>query len=375
MAGWSTTDKNAAITVSGTNNTVLTRDASAAANKIARYTTFYSTGKYYIEHTLGTTGTADDEAYGLAQAATSLTASLGFGATTHLGLYGEASNVARFLLNSVQTNYTLATDMLTSGRVISIAYDFGNKRAWVRVNGGNWNGSGTADPATNTGGFDFSGLTGGPWAFVVSLYDPSSVVTTNFGLTAFTYTVPSGFAGPEQVTAYTLALATGAITVGSNATALLYGRKIPLATGAITVGSNPITFKASRKLPLATGAITVGSNPVTFKASRKLSLATGAVNVAGFPVTLTFHGLAHYTLALDTGAITLAGNPVVLAYGPFLNHYVLNLDPGAITLTGPDLTVLGTLNRPTAGGAWETGSAAATATWEPVAPPSSGSWS
>lgn len=48
---------------------------------------------------------------------------------------------------------TIATyNSWSSGDTLCIALDLDNLLIWFRVNGGNWNNSGTADPATSTGG-------------------------------------------------------------------------------------------------------------------------------------------------------------------------------------------------------------------------------
>jgi hypothetical protein len=72
--------------------------------------------------------------------------------------------------------------------VIDVAVANGN--IWYRKNGGNWNNNSSANPSTNTGGIAH-GLSG-------SLYPGASgragsQITANFGASAFTYAVPSGF--------------------------------------------------------------------------------------------------------------------------------------------------------------------------------------
>lgn len=44
----------------------------------------------------------------------------------------------------------------TAGQTIDIAMDFAGNLLWVRVNGGTWNNSGTANPSTGVGGFDLT---------------------------------------------------------------------------------------------------------------------------------------------------------------------------------------------------------------------------
>ena len=83
------------------------------------------------------------------------------------------------------------------GGLVDIAVDFDSGFAWFRVDGGNWNGGGSADPATGTGGFDITGLfsQGLPISIAASPYynagtatgDIISVATTSY------YTVPAGY--------------------------------------------------------------------------------------------------------------------------------------------------------------------------------------
>jgi hypothetical protein len=75
--------------------------------------------------------------------------------------------------------------------VLCIAMDGGNK-IWWRNGAGNWNNSGTDNPATNTGGRDVSGMGDVYPTFCVR---NAGAMTANFGATAFTHTPPSGFTG------------------------------------------------------------------------------------------------------------------------------------------------------------------------------------
>jgi hypothetical protein len=81
-----------------------------------------------------------------------------------------------------------------NGNKHCFAVDLGNKRLWVRINGGNWNGNATYDPVANIGGIDISSLFPGNLmyaSFGAGLNGSS--VTANFGATSFAQTVPSGF--------------------------------------------------------------------------------------------------------------------------------------------------------------------------------------
>jgi hypothetical protein len=75
-----------------------------------------------------------------------------------------------------------------------MAVDFGNKTGWFTTDGtggGNWNGSPTANPATNTGGIDISAVFPASAAFLVYTSNASgSSASIN---STFVYSVPSGF--------------------------------------------------------------------------------------------------------------------------------------------------------------------------------------
>ena len=84
---------------------------------------------------------------------------------------------------------------LNTGDVVCMAIDLGNKRAWFRVNGGNWNWNATNNPATNIGGIDISAVfSGGISAYpMAGFYINGDAATVNFGASSFSFAAPSGF--------------------------------------------------------------------------------------------------------------------------------------------------------------------------------------
>jgi hypothetical protein len=68
-----------------------------------------------------------------------------------------------------------------------VVVDYNYKMIWFRIDAGNWNYSGAADPATGAGGFDISAITLDPLptAPVTVTSATGSTVTANFGQTAF----------------------------------------------------------------------------------------------------------------------------------------------------------------------------------------------
>jgi hypothetical protein len=86
-----------------------------------------------------------------------------------------------------------------------MAIDLVNSKGWFRINGGNWDGSGTDNPATNTGGINIATLFPTNAAYALFCANNNAAgVTANFGTSAFSFTVPSGFSawGAADVPAF-----------------------------------------------------------------------------------------------------------------------------------------------------------------------------
>lgn len=150
-------------------------------------------GQYYFELTCNVVGSTSGDFIGVLVNTTSGASYFGFGPN---GTYYANSG------SGTISSYT-------NGNVISFAIDYTNGLAWARVNGGNWNNSGTANPATGTGGISF---TTGQGALYIDFGSntPGAQYTINTGTTAFAYTPPSGFANwygsPPGVTLHLLPL-------------------------------------------------------------------------------------------------------------------------------------------------------------------------
>jgi hypothetical protein len=105
-----------------------------------------------------------------------------------------------------------------AGNTICVAVDVLNRQIWFRVGSGNWNNSGTANPATGIGGIDFSaaaGCTIGTVFEAISASVTGNVWTMTLS-SPFAQTAPTGFAsvdtiayptlikaGPDTLTAWT----------------------------------------------------------------------------------------------------------------------------------------------------------------------------
>jgi hypothetical protein len=122
--------------------------------------------------------------------------------TASLG-YRSDGSVAFNATNILAAN---AGTQFGAGNVLALEIDFTAKLLWVKniTNGGNWNNSGTANPATGTGGLSVA-LTGSPWFVDVDLHGtPGDVITVNFGASTFALTPSAGFAAWDASGATTL---------------------------------------------------------------------------------------------------------------------------------------------------------------------------
>lgn len=181
-------------TLSGGN---LTATSGGVSDGGVRSTTSYATGKLYFEVTYNSGAAGLHDGCGILTPTQSLT-TIGNGNGGFVFLYGNTW-VYFNGSGSVQLGSNTAF-----GTVICFAIDLVNQQGWVRMNAGNWNASGTANPATNTGGISISGLFSSSAALAVieTANTGAAQSTINFGATNFAQTVPGGFSSwnPTVVT-------------------------------------------------------------------------------------------------------------------------------------------------------------------------------
>lgn len=180
---WSTTDKTANVTLSGTNN--LTATASGAGAWVRTIDNIAS-GKFYWE-VLMSAWVNGNTGIGITNASSTPNV---WNATNLVAVFNNAT--------VYRSGTQIATGLTgtTSGATMGFALDATNGLLWIRVApAGNWNGSGTANPATGVGGLAVGTVAGGPIGFlpVTEFSAASDACTANFGDTAFSGTVPSGF--------------------------------------------------------------------------------------------------------------------------------------------------------------------------------------
>jgi hypothetical protein len=161
-------------------NLIATEGASGWQS--VRGTVSQTTGKYYAEFDLS--GGAASSIYGVVEASAALNIYAGSG-TDSIG-NNEGS--------VYQNGSVIATTQSSGSLPVTwqMAVDVGAGLIWWNMNNGNWNNSGTADPATGAGGISMS-LSGALFP-ALSIFNPSSVQNTvNFGATSYVFTPPSGF--------------------------------------------------------------------------------------------------------------------------------------------------------------------------------------
>jgi hypothetical protein len=190
-SGYGTLDTATASNVTLSNgNLTVTSTGTTANEQGARVAATKTTGKYYFEATIVAGGS-----FGVAVCTAAST-------YTNLNQSGATTGVVMFCFNgqiwSAGANSGSSLGGRSVGDKISVAVDLDNRTIWFRVApSGNWNGSGTADPATNVGGVTIPAGAMLP-AFCFNTATTSG--TGNFGATAFTGTVPSGFTSGWDVT-------------------------------------------------------------------------------------------------------------------------------------------------------------------------------
>jgi hypothetical protein len=203
---WSTTDKDAGVTLSGGNLV-----ASFAAGGLGvRSADRVRSGKYYWEVIVTTTVN------------TYIGICLG---TAPFNLFGFAAGYyATYVVGAGGTIYTNGTSSqgsvggtIANGWVLCIALDMDNKIVWFR-NGaaGTWDGNAAHNPATTTGGISFANYAGPVGSPAFDVYavgtggSGGGVLTANFGASGFVGTPPVGFTSgfPDSTTLITNELVT-----------------------------------------------------------------------------------------------------------------------------------------------------------------------
>lgn len=169
-------------------NLTATHNVTSISPSGVRSASLINSGKYYFEITYGASHGNSD----------------GFGILMSTATYTNQNNgqscftiFTNFGPGAIYSDSGLVLSSLgsfTAGDVVCFAIDLTNLKAWIRKNNGNWNNSGTANPATNTGGLT---LTAASYAPSIAFGNTGSVsgdnATANFGQIAYAFPPPSGF--------------------------------------------------------------------------------------------------------------------------------------------------------------------------------------
>lgn len=177
---WNPADKIAGGTLSNGNLT--------ATSTVVRSVASQTTGKYYWEYCPNVVF-ATSWAAGIANSSANLSTVNGTSANACFATY--TGNV---WLNGGLLGPNLGTLPIGSAARLCVALDLTNKRIWYRSSpAGQWNASGTANPATNVGGVDISVITSTGIYALFAFASGSDECIANFGDSAFSGVAPAGY--------------------------------------------------------------------------------------------------------------------------------------------------------------------------------------
>ena len=191
---WNPADKDAGIVLSG-GNLIAAGDGVTGASRGVRATTSKTTGKLYFEIGLNPGAGTAQSALGICTSTANMANLYG---SNFVGGAGILIGNGWFYVNGSITSTQIESGTISPPCTICVAIDFPNSLMWVRATGGtnsgNWNGSGSNNPATGVGGVGISALFPSNPAFpVVSVFASiAGTRTANFGASAFVGTIPLG---------------------------------------------------------------------------------------------------------------------------------------------------------------------------------------
>lgn len=273
---WNPADTTANMTLSNGNLTATSTNFSVGT----RAAVGLSSGKSYFEVTMAT-GASTADNVGLATAAANLTTTGGAGTTVVINgnIFVNGTSVAAF-------------PGIANGSIIGIAVDLTAQLIWYRIApSGNWNNSGTANPATGAGGVSISALGS---AALYPVYQVGAATghsaTANFGASAFSGAVPSGFISG-------------------------WGTGISTATGTGVGGDKIVSQAGIQLVPGGSGTVTAptvaaGNNSTAIATTAFVTSALGSyLPLAGGTMTGTL--TADGTVSLPNGPLTVAHSAIV----------------------------------------------------------------
>lgn len=201
QTAWDTVHSSASLSFGHANNTIAQTNANAGTWKSAIGTTSHSSGKYYLEMTI----LSNEQGGWIAGFTNSSSVSSTFcgnSASVSFGYQAYASAAGGYGFTGGTQNW-VNVGWPVWGVVVELAVDVGNSLAWARTDrNANWNGSGTANPATGTGGYTFtaSGALFPCWSGEEATGTNMDAASLNAGGYAFAGTIPSGFSAWDTTT-------------------------------------------------------------------------------------------------------------------------------------------------------------------------------
>jgi hypothetical protein len=312
---WSTTDKDAAVTLSGGN---LVATFTGLSSTAVRSADLIRGGKYYWEitgTTLGggfqcgiTTGNAARANLRPTNPATDACMVASGGGVYNGGAQNASASFAAF----------------GAGNVACFALDASSAQLWIRIGAaGNWNNSANANPATGAGGLLLSWGTPITDFFAFGGGNSNAVLTANFGDSAFTGAAPSGFT--SGFTAGTVASLAAAVTTAALEQWAAGNPDARLTSVAVEQWAS-----------IAQSVLPAGIASGEALGSPTLTLGGATVSLSGIP---SAEALGAPTITAGAASMPVTGIPSAEALG------VATLSPGAVSIspTGiPSSEALGT---------------------------------
>ena len=180
---WSGTDKGSACTLSGGNLTATMGSGGSWVRAVDRQVG----GLFYFEATLTV---VSGVTIGVAAPTADLSPGMSSGGA--VGTCAVQTSGGAVYVSGTTVGVTFGA--ITAGTVLCIAVDATNRRIWFRLGAaGNWNNNVANNPATGVGGVSIFPLGVGIPLYPALVGGNTAAVTANFGDTAFTGAVPSGF--------------------------------------------------------------------------------------------------------------------------------------------------------------------------------------
>lgn len=247
--------------------------------------------KIYCEAMIDATGGGENNGLGICLSGNSTQDWLGL-ASTEWSFVSDSGNV----YSGGGSVATYAAAGLNA--VVCMAVDVANKSVWWRVNNGNWNNSGTANPATNTGGLSFSSASG-TFYVACSVLDSSSGLTARFSSSSWTYAPPSGFTEINAGTAGVTASAAQAFSLGqASAGRLAIAGTAAQPLGIAQASQARLAIGGSAAQPIGIGQSASGQLTSNRTASAVQQLALSQVSAAA----LAIKGTAAQALLISQAA-------------------------------------------------------------------------